>query len=179
VDDAAWQVAVNMEHSVLVGLATALDLVGGSMVAAPIMVIVAIYLAWRKRWEGFWFWALAMDASQMLIGPVKILYARPRPPMPLVETTSYSFPSGHAVAGAAIAVALVIVLVPAGPKRRNLEMLAGVFVLFMGRSRVYLCAHRLSDAAAGVAAGEAVSISAAVIIHMIDERRHRAPQEAS
>ena len=112
-----------------------------------------------------------MAASQALIGPVKNLYERARPPFPLVETTSFSFPSGHAVAGAAIAVSLVIVLIPAGPKRRNLEIVAAGFAALMAMSRVYLRAHWLSDVGAGASLGIAVAISAATVVHWLDERR--------
>jgi undecaprenyl-diphosphatase len=91
--------------------------------------------------------------------------------MSLVETTSWSFPSGHSVAGATIAIAAVIVLVPAGPKRRNLEMLAAAFAVVMALSRVYLRAHWLSDVAAGAALGAAIAIGAAALLHWIDDRR--------
>ena len=83
-----------------------------------------LYLAWRTRWEAFATWVAAMVLSQLLIGPVKNLYERPRPPLPLVETTGFSFPSGHAVATGAIAVGLAIVLVPAGLRRRTTELMA-------------------------------------------------------
>jgi undecaprenyl-diphosphatase len=92
--------------------------------------------------------------------------------MSLVETSSWSFPSGHSVVGGAIAIAAVIVLVPAGPKRRNLEMLAIAFAVAMALSRVYLRAHWLSDAAAGVALGAAIALGAAALTHRIDERWH-------
>jgi undecaprenyl-diphosphatase len=124
VDDAVHRAVVNAEWWPLVGAARVLDFLGSTWVTAPVMVLVAAYLAWRTRWEALISWIAAMVASQLLIGPVKAIYERMRPPLPLVETHGFSFPSGHSVAGAAIAVALVIVLVPAGPKRRNLEMLA-------------------------------------------------------
>lgn len=170
VDDAVWQVAIDLESGVVVALAKAFDLIGSTIVAAPIMVVVALFLLWRRRWEALSFWVLSMIGSQLLIGPVKNLYARPRPPASLVETTSYSFPSGHAVVGAAIVISLVIALVPAGPKRRNLEMIAGAFAVLMALSRVYLRAHWFSDAAAGAALGAAVAIAAAVIVHRVDAR---------
>ena len=74
--------------------------------------------------------------------------------------------------GGAIAIAAVIVLVPAGPKRRNLEMLAIAFAVVMALSRVYLRAHWLSDAAAGVALGAAIAIAAAAVTPLIDEHWH-------
>ena len=70
----------------------------------------------------------------------------------------------------------MIVLVPAGPKRRNLEMLAGAFAVLMALSRVYLRAHWFTDVAAGASLGVATAVLAAVIVHRIDERRgDRAP----
>jgi membrane-associated phospholipid phosphatase len=173
VDDWVYELAVDLENDVAVGVAKAFDLIGSTLVTAPIIVIVGVTLIILRRWHGLAFWVLAMAASQLLIGPVKLLYERERPPMPLVETTSFSFPSGHAVAGAAIAVSLVIVLVPAGPKRRNLEMLAAAFAVLMALSRVYLRAHWLSDATAGAALGVAVAIGAAALIHGIDSARNR------
>ncbi len=172
IDDWIWQLAVDAESSVLVMLAKVLDFIGSTIIVAPIMVGVAVYLIVRKRWEGLAFWGLAMVVSQLFIGPVKALYARPRPPMSLVATTGYSFPSGHSVASAAVAIALVIVLVPAGPERRNLEIIAGVFAFVMALSRVYLRAHWFSDAAGGAAMGAAIAIGAAILVHRVVERRH-------
>jgi membrane-associated phospholipid phosphatase len=171
-DDAVWHLVVRLEFGVAVVIAKGLDLLGSTGVTAPIMIAVAIYLVVKRRWEAFWFWVLAMAGSQVLIGPMKALYARPRPPLPLAATSNYSFPSGHAVAGTAIAVALVIVLVPAGPRRRAYEILAAAFAFTMALSRVYLRAHWLSDVAAGAALGAAVVIASAAVIHWIDDRRH-------
>jgi len=171
-DDAVWELVVRLEFDVAAAIAEILDLLGSTAVTAPIMIAVAVYLLVRRRWEAFWFWVLAMATSQVLIGPMKALYERPRPPDSLVSTSNWSFPSGHAVAGAAIAVALVIVLVPAGPKRRAYEILAAAFAFTMALSRVYLRAHWLTDVLAGAALGAAVVIASAAVVHWIDERRH-------
>jgi membrane-associated phospholipid phosphatase len=171
VDDVVHRWAVSIEWGPAVVAAKVLDFIGSGWVTWPVMVGVAGWLAWRRRWEAFFSWMVAMAASQLLIGPVKDLYMRSRPPTSLVETTSWSFPSGHSVAGAAIAIALVIVLIPAGPRRRNLEMLAAAFAVLMALSRVYLRAHWLSDVAAGAALGAAVAIGAAALMHRFDDRR--------
>ncbi len=165
VDDGVWQFVVDWEVAWLVTVAKVFNIVGSTWVLGPIMVLMAGYLIWKRRWTDVPFWVGAMVVSQALIGPMKGLYERPRPPLPLVETTAYSFPSGHALAGTAVAVALVIVLFPAGPRRRNLEMAAVMFALLMGWSRVYLRAHWLSDAIAGVALGAAVAIGIAALVH--------------
>lgn len=177
VDDVVYRLAIELEFSPAVWVAIGLDLLGSSWVAAPVMVIVGVYLAWRRRWVGLTYWVLTMVLSQLLIGPIKMLYERPRPPLPLVETTGYSFPSGHAVAGAAIAISVVFVLIPAGPRRRNLEMLAAAFAVIMGLSRVRLRAHWLSDVVAGAALGAAVAIGvAAAMHHLIEGSKGRASE---
>jgi undecaprenyl-diphosphatase len=170
IDDFVYELAIKLEFAPSVRAAMALDFLGSAWVTFPVMIAVGVYLTWHKRWEGLTYWVLSMALSQVLIGPIKTMYARPRPLLPLVDTTGYSFPSGHAVAGAAIAVSLVIVLVPAGPRRRNLEMIAVAFAVVMGLSRVYLRAHWLSDVVAGVALGTAVAIAIAVMIHYVVAR---------
>ena len=171
VDDVVYRWAVSIEWGPAVVVAKVLDFVGSAWVTWPVIVGVAGWLAWRRRWEAFLSWILAMAVSQLLIGPVKDLYMRVRPPLSIVETTSWSFPSGHSVAGAAISIALVIVLIPAGPKRRDFEMLAVAFAVVMALSRVYLRAHWMSDVAAGAALGAAVAIGSAALMHRIDDRR--------
>jgi membrane-associated phospholipid phosphatase len=171
VDDVIYRWVVAAENGFAVGLAKVLDFVGSTWVTAPVIVVVALWLTWRRRWEALTVWLLVMVLSQLAIGPVKDLYQRVRPPLPLVTTSSWSFPSGHSVATAAIAIAAVIVLVPASPRRRNLELLAGAFAVVMALSRVYLRAHWLSDVAAGAALGAAIAVGVAALVSWLDDRR--------
>ncbi len=171
IDDAIYRMVVDLEWGPLVAVSKVLDFLGSTWVTLPLMVVVAGYLAWRRRWEAFFTWVVAMVVSQQLIGPVKNLYERPRPPLPLVETTGFSFPSGHAVATGAIAVGLAIVLVPAGLRRRTTELMAILVVIAMAMSRVYLRAHWFSDALAGAVMGAGVTVAVAAVIHWMDERR--------
>lgn len=178
VDDAGQRWVVSAEWGPAVSVAKGLDFIGSVWVTLPLVVAIAGWLAWRRRWEAFLSWVIAIGLSQLLIGPLKDLYMRVRPPMSLVEITNWSFPSGHSVSGAAIAIAAVIVLVPASPRRRNLEMLAVGFAVVMALSRVYLRVHWLSDVAAGAALGAATAIGVAAIIHRIDDRRQKRDHRA-
>jgi undecaprenyl-diphosphatase len=95
---------------------------------------------------------LTWAASELVLTWLKTWFHRGRPPGALVETVGYSFPSGHAVAGAATAVALVLAFMPAGHERRVWEWIAAAFAFVMAFSRVYR-PRTGSDMVAGVLLG--------------------------
>lgn len=152
-------------------LARFLGFIGSGIFVWPLRAIVTAVLASKKRWQSLAAWLLAIGVSEPFIWILKNAYGRERPPLALVDTASASFPSGHAIGGAVLAVGLVVAFVPAGPARRNMEMLAAGFALLMSASRVYLGAHYLTDVVAGVAFGAAVAIGAAVVVHRFYLRR--------
>jgi undecaprenyl-diphosphatase len=79
----------------------------------------------------------------------------------------FSFPSGHAVATASIAVALVLAFQHAGPQRRKWEVAAAAAAFVMALSRVYLNAHWFSDVVAGVLLGTGIALGATALISEI------------
>ena len=107
-----------------------------------------------------------------MLRTAKVFFHRGRPPEGLVETVGFSFPSGHAVAGAATAVALVLALLPAGRKRRRWESARSAFAFVMASSRVYLQAHWFSDVVAGVLLGAGVALGSAASRHRGPRPRH-------
>lgn len=172
IDDAVFEAVDPIDNAVLGGMAVLLNVLGGVWVTAPLRLVVTAWLISKRRWEALWAWIGAAVLSELAIAVLKPLYGRDRPPDPQVVTTGFSFPSGHSVAGAVTAIALVIVLVPAGPRRRYLEVLAAYFAFFMGVSRVYVGAHWLSDVVAGVALGAAIAIGMAAGLHEFGDRLH-------
>ncbi|MDJ0953700.1 MAG: phosphatase PAP2 family protein [Acidimicrobiia bacterium] len=130
----------------------------------PLRLVVTAVLWFRRRWVALAAWWMAILLSEPLIGTLKAAYGRPRPTESLVVEVTGAFPSGHAVAGAVVALSLVIVLVPRGPARRNLEMAAAAFAVLMAGTRVYLGAHWLTDVFAGVALGAACAIGGAALV---------------
>lgn len=137
---------------------------GSAVFLWPLRFVVAAILYRKGRRAALSVWVIAIVVSEPLIGILKALYGRPRPPIALVDLTTGSFPSGHAVAGSVVAVSLVIVLVRPGPARRNLEIAAAAFAVLMAGTRVYLGAHWLTDVFGGVALGAGCAIGAAVIV---------------
>lgn len=177
VDDEVRSVFQGGQWTPLVRLAELLAIIGTWYITWPLRVGVTVYLASKRRWEGLIAWVLAIAVYEPLVGILKTLYDRDRPPF-AESVTGASFPSGHAVVGAAIAIGLVIVLVPAGPKRRYYEVLAGWFAFFMAVSRVYLDAHWFTDVVAGIALGAAVMIGIPALVHEASDRLHLRRQNA-
>ena len=173
IDDAVRDFALSVRWGPFTVGAVILSFVGSGWVTWPLRAAVAVWLGVRHRWEAFWVWVVAIAIYEPFIGLLKLGYARERPPDPLVATYTYAFPSGHATVGAAIAIGLVIVLVPAGPRRRTLEFVAGSFAFLMAFSRVYLDAHWFSDVVTGTAIGAAVMIGVAAAVHELGDRSHR------
>jgi undecaprenyl-diphosphatase len=165
-DDWFRELMVSIESGVLTFFAKALNIIGSTWIMAPLRVLVAGLLWVQKRWEALTVWLVSIIVAEVSVTVFKILYDRPRPPDGLVSTTNSSFPSGHAMAGAVTAVALVIVFLPAGPHRRIWELVAGVFAFFMAMSRTYLRAHWLTDVIAGTLLGAAAAVAVGAVVHL-------------
>jgi undecaprenyl-diphosphatase len=154
----------NLRWTPLIRVSRVLDVIGSGLVLWPVRILVAAWLGWRRRRRALTIWVAAAVVSEAAIGLLKAGYARTRPPDPLVSTSGYSFPSGHAVATAVIVVALVLVCIPPGRARRPWEIAAAGFAVCMAVSRTILGAHWLTDAVAGTVIGLAVTIGAAVVV---------------
>lgn len=171
VDEWFYETSYPTKIGAITVLAWVLNFLGGGVFAWVLRIFVTAVLVAKRRWESVAAWSLAIALSEPISWILKHLYGRERPPEALLEATSGSFPSGHSVTGAVVAVGLVIVLVPAGAERRNLEILAAGFAFIMGGSRIYLGAHYLADVIAGVAVGAAAAIGSAVVVHRFFLRR--------
>jgi membrane-associated phospholipid phosphatase len=171
IDDAFLRWMVSLRTGWLTMVARLFNLVGLTYVMAPIRLGTALWLGIRRRWWHFAAFVSAIVASEISIGVLKALYDRPRALGSLVETSSASFPSGHAVAASVTAVAAVIALFPEGSRRYRWGAAAVAFSSVMGLSRTYLGAHWLSDAVAGVLLGTSIALGSALVIHQARGRR--------
>jgi membrane-associated phospholipid phosphatase len=174
IDDRVYTYVVENEVGSLAWLGEFLGVFGSVVVMGPLMIGVAVFLGVKHRWSALTVWISAVTVSQLVSITMKNLYGRPRPPFPLVETTSFSFPSGHAITGAVFAIGLMIVLVPPARRRPVYWVVAIIYIIAMAWSRVYVRAHWLSDVSAGVAIGAGVVVCAALLTVWIDGRQHAA-----
>ena len=126
----------------------------------PIDVLLVLALVLRRRTREGAFAVISIVGSLLLNIAAKHTFARTRPDLwhsiAPAETT-YSFPSGHAMGSMTLAMVVVLlcwsVRTPWGWNWRwPVTLLAGVFVLLVGLSRIYLGVHYPSDILAGWAA---------------------------
>jgi membrane-associated phospholipid phosphatase len=117
---------------------------------------------------------VTVGGASALCWLIKLLVARPRPPLVVQETleTDYSFPSGH-VTGTAALVGILAVAFGLAASRVVKGLLAVVTVLAVSvaaLSRLYLGVHWLTDVTAGVLlAAAVVTVGATALAVLVNE----------
>jgi membrane-associated phospholipid phosphatase len=170
IDDSWLRLNVASRSAPVTVIAKIFNLLGLVYVTLPVRIAIAGYLALRRRWWHFTAFVAAIVLSEALIGTLKGIYDRARPPGSLVATSGASFPSGHSIAASVTIVAAVIALVPPGRRRAWWGAGAVAFSILMALSRAYLGAHWLSDAIAGVLLGTSCALLAALVVGALQRR---------
>jgi undecaprenyl-diphosphatase len=169
--DNAWlRLMVTHRSGPVTAVARFLNFLGLVYITLPVRIAIAGFLALRRRWWHLAAFVAAIVASEALIGTLKAIYDRARPPHSLVATSGASFPSGHSIAATVTVVAAVIALVPPGRRRVWWGAGAVAFSVLMALSRAYLAAHWLSDAIAGVLLGTSCALLAALVVGALQRR---------
>lgn len=169
-----------VEHrtAVWIDLAKTVSVLGAPVVTVPVRLIVTAGLLWHRRWLQLGAWAGAIVTSELCIGPLKALIDRPRPAGSLIETSSSSYPSGHAIAASVTAIGLVVVLHPPVRTRNRWTAVAAVFALLMALSRTVLSAHWLTDVIGGALLGVGLAVTWPAALELIrGARTERAPDQ--
>lgn len=133
---------------------------GGWTVLTLITCFVVAYLLITGRRASALLVFGSVAGGSLLSSALKIGFARPRPDLVdhLVNVSSASFPSGHAMLSAAIYLTLGALLARTEARRSVRGFLFGVamfLTLIIGVSRVYLGVHYPTDVLAGWSMGAA------------------------
>lgn len=129
---------------------------GSLFVLLPLVLAAGVLLRRCGHHREAWFVVAAPIGAAILAQLAKQLMLRPRPELfPALASVAspFSFPSAHAMQVTAVAVGLLLALVPLAPRCRAwaIPVLLAVVVL-VGLSRIYLQVHYPSDVIAGAIA---------------------------
>jgi undecaprenyl-diphosphatase len=125
------------------------------VILGTVVVAVMLYL---RTFRSTAIFLITMAGEIMLEVSLKATYqrARPEPFFELPPPESYSFPSGHALGSLCfygILAWIVVRRIKEGRIRTAISVLAAIFILMIGLSRVYLGVHYPSDVLAGFVVG--------------------------
>ncbi len=128
---------------------------GGYRFLTGFILITALW-HWKKTRQENKGTKLVLAAASALLAShgLKALFARPRPDLlePLIETTTYSFPSGHAFLSAVVYLLVACLLtsnIKSRPCRISIWVVSITMTGLVGLSRIYLGVHWPSDVLAG------------------------------
>jgi membrane-associated phospholipid phosphatase len=158
IDPAVWQAFINHRTPTVTAVAIFVTTIGSTVSMTIISVCTVGYLLIKhRRGDAAWV-AVVAGGAGLLVRIGKATVGRERPPaaLRLVAETNESFPSGHALASVAILGVVLVVLLPSiksTAARVAVLGCAGLFVLAVGLSRVYLGVHWATDVIGGWVTG--------------------------
>ena len=136
-----------------------LSIAGSGLIEIPLALLLVLGLFLRKRKVEAWWYAAAALSGWALSGLAKLAVQRPRPhliPRLMHGGGWFSYPSGHSMLAPIIFGLGIIVWAAPWPSpalRRAALVLAALFALGIGFSRVYLGVHYPSDVVGGLLLG--------------------------
>lgn len=140
----------NLSNKFLDALLPVATDIGGAVGVIVLTVIVLALLVYKNEYRRALLIIVSVAGATVLNVILKALFERQRPDLwtQLIHETGYSFPSGHAMASAALGIALVVALWHSR-WRWWAAGFAGLYIGFVGLSRLYLGVHFPSDIIAG------------------------------
>lgn len=162
--DAVTHLGLAAERTVMIGLTMA----GRTPVMLAVTSALVIGFVLASEYRPAALLAAVTGASALGVTVLKAVVGRVRPGVGLLVETSSSFPSGHASAGLALALGVVVAWRAAG--HRHWRALAALVVpvgMLIGYSRAYLGVHWASD----VVGGWLVAILASAVVVFLAEPR--------
>ena len=171
-DQAILYVVHAMRTSLLDTFVPIVTNLGGVIGVVTIVLLASVLLASRRKYLALVQVLAGVGGAVALNLVVKTFFARPRPDLleRLVTETSYSFPSGHSMVSAALALSLVLI---AWKTRWRWWVVAGAvaYVALIGLTRLYLGVHYPTDVLAGWTLGGAWVLLVALAIGGIKAKR--------
>jgi undecaprenyl-diphosphatase len=133
---------------------------GSTVVIVPLLVVLAAFMVARRRdWRAVVLLTASVAGAVALHSVIGSIVGRSRPlaALSIGRYSGAAFPSGHATAAVACYGMLAVVLSAERRSRPRLAVWigAGLVIVLVGASRIYLAAHWLTDVLGGYALGGA------------------------
>lgn len=137
----------------------------------PVDIALTVGLLIARRWREATFAGVSFAGSALLNMATKQFFQRDRPTLweSIAPEHTFSFPSGHAMGSATLAMVVVLLCWPTR-WRWLAAILAIAFTLLVGVSRIYLGVHYPSDILGGWAAGIAWVSGVYLVLYRIRAR---------
>ena len=176
----AQDAAVPIGPSWLLRVMLDITALGGVTVLTLITVLVVGFLVASRKFSTAMFVAVAVASGALVNSALKGFFVRPRPEIVphLIEVSSTSFPSGHAM-NSAMAYLTLAALVARSQERVSVRLYllgtAMALTLLVGLTRVYLGVHWPSDVLAGWSIGALWAALCSLIGKLLQRKRRIEP----
>ena len=137
---------------------------GGSQIVPVVALVIVVILFMIRRNTAALKIAISVSGAGLINIILKSLFSRSRPELwnTIVTESTFSFPSGHAMASSALA-ASVIVVTWNSRWRYHMLTIGIIYTISVGFSRLYLGVHYPTD----IVAGWMVSVAWVGLVHWI------------
>jgi membrane-associated phospholipid phosphatase len=149
----------------------------GSLAGTGAIAFATAIIFWRrKEYNRVLALSSAVPGGMFINGAVKYIVHRPRPVFenPITTLSSYSFPSGHAMAATVLYGLLAAFSLQTSkdlPQRTIAVAISGLLIALVCFSRLYLGLHYVTDVIAGIAQGLAWLTLCHTLVQMQQRRR--------
>lgn len=170
-DTAVTEWFVDRRTGVADTIAVLITTLGNTAVLGVVTLLAVVWFLSSRRRDAAMFVGVATVLGYLAMVGLKHLFARERPPesQRLLEISSYSFPSGHAMMSMIVygLVAIAVSRVAGASWTRLLPVAAVLLSALIGLTRVYLGVHWLSDVIVGWLVGLVWLVAATAVWRLL------------
>ena len=151
---------------------------GSAGVLLPLILVVLLWLLWRRCWRTAGYWVVTVTVAELLVQLLKFTLGRQRPLDLYSGVERFSFPSGHVTVSTVVLSFLAFLLSRGQPRsmRTAIAVVCGVYLALVACSRLYLGAHWFSDVVGGMSLGLAWVAFSALVYTLRPVREDVAPR---